>query len=240
MRARSVTGDARGATTPSNYPTDRTAATRTQTPADTNPRHRAGRIRARLPSRRLAGPGLALTAGLAVLTLATTATAAAVSRPQLPFRCFAPVDVRHVVFGAESFYLPTTVQGPSSFREDAGPHLVTYPLHHGTSNGSPVAYVITDASDLKVARELGVNYTPKLQQALGSSAVEVSSSFLADGGNGIHFPATVDFSPARVLMPSATGFPPIAAQPGAVGAPGVQPSGPGQVRWIPAVVATVG
>jgi hypothetical protein len=75
---------------------------------------------------------------------------------------------------------PSSAQGPTSFREDAGPHVVTYPLHHGTSDREGVGYVITDASDLQVARELGVNYTPKLQQALGTSAVEMSSSFLSD------------------------------------------------------------
>jgi hypothetical protein len=195
---------------------------RIQTQADDDPRGRAGRTGARFPVRRVAVPGLALAAGLAVMA-SGAAAAPTVSRPQLPFRCFAQVDVRHVVFGPESFFAPNTVQGPTSFREDAGPHVVTYPLHHGTSDGDRVAYVITDASNLQVARELGVNYTPKLQQALGTSAVEVSSSSLSDDGDGIHFPASVDFSPARVLTPSATGFPPIAAQPGAVGAPGYSP-----------------
>lgn len=37
------------------------------------------------------------------------------------------------------------------------------------------------------------------------------------------FPSTVDFSPDHVLTPSATGFPPAAAQAGAVGEPGYSP-----------------
>lgn len=42
--------------------------------------------------------------------------------------------------------------------------------------------------------------------------------------NGIiTFPATVDFSPVRQVVPSATGFPPALATPGAVGAPGYSP-----------------
>src|SRR5262245_33645044 len=47
-------------------------------------------------------------------------TALAASQPQLPFRCFAQVGVDHVVFGPDSFFLPNTVQGPTSFRETPG------------------------------------------------------------------------------------------------------------------------
>jgi len=149
-------------------------------------------------------------------------TAVAASQPQLPFRCFAQVSVDHVVFGPDSFFLPTTVQGPTSFRENAGPTIVTYPLYHGTSRGRDVSYVITDASNLSVAQVLGVNYTPKLAQAAGTPAVENSTSQVGSG-NGIDFPASVDFSPTHVLIPSASGFPPAAAQPGAVGEPGYSP-----------------
>jgi hypothetical protein len=150
------------------------------------------------------------------------AAAQAASQPQLPFRCFAQVGVDHVVFGPDSFFLPNTVQGPTSFRENAGPTIVTYPLYRGVSRWRRVYYVITDASDLSVARALGVNYTPKLALAAGTAAVQDSRSWLWNG-NGIDFPASVDFSPDRVLVPSATGFPPITAQPGAVGETGYSP-----------------
>jgi hypothetical protein len=163
--------------------------------------------------------GTVLAAG-AVLAVPTAARAA--SQPQLPFRCFAQVGVDHVVFGPDSFFLPPTVQGPTSFRENAGPTIVTYPLYHGISGGRGVSYVITDASSLSVARALGVNFTPKLAQAAGSAAVENSRSWIWTG-NGISFPATVNFAPERVLVPSATGFPPAQAQPGAVGNPGYSP-----------------
>lgn len=154
--------------------------------------------------------------------LVAPAAARAASQPQLPFRCFAQVGVDHVVFGPDSFFLPNTVQGPTSFRENAGPTIVTYPLYHGIGGGRAVSYVITDASSLSVARALGVNFTPKLAQAAGTAAVQNSRSRIVTG-NGINFPATVDFSPARVLVPSATGFPPAQAQPGAVGKPGYSP-----------------
>ena len=171
-----------------------------------------------------AARAVALTSVLAasVALWALPGTALAASQQQLPFRCFAQVGVDHVVFGPDSFFLPNTVQGPTSFTENAGPTIVTYPLYHGTSRGRGVSYVITDASNLSVARALGVNYTPKLAQAAGTAAVQDSTSQVGSG-NGIDFPASVDFSPARVLTPSATGFPPAAAQPGAAGEPGYSP-----------------
>src|SRR5215472_9404035 len=95
-----------------------------------------------------------LLASAAVLW-ALPAAALAASQPLLPFRCFAQVGVDHVVFGPDSFFLPNTVQGPTSFRENAGPTTVTYPLYHGTSQGRDVSYVITDASNLSVALALG-------------------------------------------------------------------------------------
>jgi hypothetical protein len=166
--------------------------------------------------------GLTVIAAVAVALAGLPATASAVSQPQLPFRCFAQVGVDHVVFGPDSFFLPSTVQGPTSFRENAGPTIVTYPLYRGTSNGRRVDYVITDASDLSAARALGVNYTPKLAQAAGTAAVQNSMSEIGSG-NGIDFPASVDFSPSRILVPGPAGFPPAQAQPGAVGEPGYSP-----------------
>jgi len=175
-------------------------------------------------SRAVARRAAAITAALAAIAaLSALPTAAlAVSQPQLPFRCFAQTGVDHVVFGPDSFFLPNTVQGPTSFKENAGPTIVTYPLYHGTSHGRDVRYVITDASDLSVARALGVNYVPKLAQAAGTAAVQNSTSQIGSG-NGIDFPAAVDFSPTRVIVPGPTGFPPAAAQPGAVGEPGYSP-----------------
>ena len=146
----------------------------------------------------------------------------AASQPQLPARCFAQLDVVHVVFGPQSFFLPKTVQGPTSFKENEGPTIVTYPLYQGTSQGRKVSYVITDASDLSTAQALGVNYVPKLAQASGTAAVQISSSQIGTG-RGIDFPASVDFAPQRMLVPSAAGFPPLLALPGAVGEPGYSP-----------------
>jgi hypothetical protein len=159
---------------------------------------------------------------IAASILLRPGTALAASQPLVPGRCFAQVGVDHVVFGPLSFFLPKTVQGPTSFRENVGPTTVTYPLYHGTSQGRSENYVITDASDVGVALALGVNFTPKLAQAAGTAAVENSTSTIWSG-NGIDFPASVDFSPNRVIVPSAQGFPPAAAQPGAVGEAGYSP-----------------
>ena len=176
-------------------------------------------------SRALIVRAIALTAVLApagAVSALHPGTALAASQPLAPARCFAQVGVDHVVFGPDSFFEPVSVQGPTSFRENAGPTVVTYPLYRGTSQGRDVSYVITDASNLSVAQALGVNYAPKLAQAAGTAAVQNSTSQIGSG-NGIDFPASVDFSPARLLTPSAQGYPPLAAQPGAVGEPGYSP-----------------
>jgi hypothetical protein len=176
-------------------------------------------------ARSLATGAIVLAAGLAPAAATSVlhpGIASAASQPHLPFRCFAQVGVDHVVFGPDSFFLPKTQQGPTSFLENAGPTIVTYPLHHGSSQGRRVSYVITDASDRSVAEILGVNYVPKLAQAAGTAAVQNSTSAIGTG-NGIVFPASVDFSPQHVITPGPTGFPPAAAVPGAVGEPGYSP-----------------
>jgi hypothetical protein len=158
--------------------------------------------------------------GLGLLPVATAAASAppaalAASQAQLPFRCFAQTDVVHVVFGPQSFFLPKTQQGPTSFKENAGPTIVTYPLYHGSSQGKWVEYVVTDASDQSAANALGVNYVPKLANAVGTPAVQNSKSAIGSG-NGIDFPGSVNYSPTHVIVPGPTGFPPAQAIPGAV------------------------
>jgi hypothetical protein len=80
--------------------------------------------------------------------------------------------------------------------------------------------VITDASDETVAQSLGVNFTPKLANAGGTTAVQHSSS---TDPTAIIVPGDVDFSSTRVLVPSATGFPPTSGAPGAIGHNGYSP-----------------
>jgi hypothetical protein len=160
---------------------------------------------------------LALAAGVSGIT-----SAGAVTATNQTFMCFNTDHTFHQTFGPSSFSLAETQQGPTSFREGpANDHpIVTFPLHQGTGAGHPVYYVITDASDQKVAQSLGVNFVPKLANAANTSAVQHSSS---NDPTALDVPAGVDFSPTHVLVPGATGFPPAAAAPGAVGDPGYSP-----------------
>jgi len=100
-----------------------------------------------------------------------------------------------------------------------GDGTVTLPLHRGRSHGQPVWYVILDASTSNAAATYGVNRSNKLANAKGTAAVQKVTS----AGGVLTFPATVDFSPDRVVVPGPTGFPPAAASPGAVGEAGYSP-----------------
>lgn len=96
---------------------------------------------------------------------------------------------------------------------------VTLPLYQGTSQGRTVWFILLDSSDSGDADRLRVNRSNKLEVARGSSAVQKVKVV-----NGvIDFPQTVDFRPARVVVPGPTGFPPAQAMPGAVGEFGYSP-----------------
>lgn len=95
----------------------------------------------------------------------------------------------------------------------------TLPLYRGTSQGRTVWFVLFDSSDGGDADRLGVNKSSKLAVAAGTQAVQRVRVI-----NGvIDFPATVDFRPQRLVVPGPTGFPPAAAEPGAVGEFGYSP-----------------
>jgi len=96
---------------------------------------------------------------------------------------------------------------------------VTLPLYRGTSRGQTVYYVMTDSSDGNFSQQFGLNRAQKLANATGSNGVQKVT--VANGV--VDFPATVDFSPIRQVTPGPQGFPPAAAQPGAVGEAGYSP-----------------
>ncbi len=106
-----------------------------------------------------------------------------------------------------------------SFVEDVAAHTVSFPKHTGVSHGDTVTYVITDASTREAAKKLGVNFAPRLGNARGTAAVQP----VRWTDRGWRFPATVDFSPQRVVVPGPTGFPPTTAEPGAIGEAGYTP-----------------
>jgi hypothetical protein len=97
---------------------------------------------------------------------------------------------------------------------------VTLPLHRGlTADGREVWYVEFDTSEGKDAAARGINQASKLTNARNTAAV-----MRVQVRNGqIVFPATVDFSPERVVVPGPGGFPPAQALPGSVGEPGYSP-----------------
>jgi hypothetical protein len=99
-------------------------------------------------------------------------------------------------------------------------HTVTLPLHRGRSGNDTVWFITTEASDSNHADAWHTSVAQKLTNAKGTAAVQ---KVTIDPDGTVVFPATVDFSPTHVITPSATGFPPVAAAPGAIGNAGYSP-----------------
>jgi hypothetical protein len=115
--------------------------------------------------------------------------------------------------------------GPGHFRfitsgcENTTSTIAQFPLQKGTSGGKTVWYVVTDSSNKADALARHVNFAPKLANAIGTPGVQTVKMV-----NGvIDFPATVNFSPQRVLQPGPAGFPPAKASPPSVGNAGYSP-----------------
>jgi hypothetical protein len=119
----------------------------------------------------------------------------------------------------------------SALQVDLDKESVRLPLYPGDVNGKRVWYVLLDASDPGAARDLGVNYAPKLANlAIGNpDAVQTvtlehpSPTANRFGPAGVHFKGAPDFSPTRVATPGPDGFPLATFQPGAVAGPGYSP-----------------
>lgn len=93
-----------------------------------------------------------------------------------------------------------------------GDNTATFPLRQGvTTDGRTVWYIVLDASTGDAAKKYRVNRASKLVNARGTAAV---AKVRLSGGRVV-FPATVDFSPDRIVVPGPNGFPPLDAQPGA-------------------------
>ncbi len=97
-------------------------------------------------------------------------------------------------------------------------------LHKGKHNGQTVWFIMTDASDLGIARDLNIMYSPKLRNmAIGCPKCVQTVSLEPVAKDSKFAPAIVDFagapdfSPERIWNSGATGFPPAKFQPGAVG-----------------------
>lgn len=106
---------------------------------------------------------------------------------------------------------------------DLARNIARVPLFRGFYNGASVWYVRMDVSDADLARELGLNFAPRLANAANGCPACVQSVTSAEpvlGDAPVAFAGTVDFRPERVIVPSATGFPPLTAQPGSVAGSG--------------------
>jgi hypothetical protein len=94
---------------------------------------------------------------------------------------------------------------------------ITIPLYLGYMKGSgkKVWYILTDVDDPGVAAELGLNFSAKMS-FMDPAARKANFD---DQGNLIFDKGTVDFSPIRSVVPGPFGaeFPPVSANPGAIG-----------------------
>src|SRR5437879_78175 len=119
----------------------------------------------------------------------------------------------------------------SALQVDLSHDTVRLPLYKGTANGKTVWFALTEASDLGLAHNSGLNYAPKLANiAIGCpdciQVVNIASPTPDENKFGpavVHFQGTPDFSPTRKLVPGPNGFPPASFQPGAVAGPGYSP-----------------
>ncbi len=104
-------------------------------------------------------------------------------------------------------------------------------MYKGTANGHTVWFILTEASDLGLAHNSGLNYAPKLANiAIGCpdcvQTVTLDSPSAAANKFGpavVHFQGEPDFAPTRKLVPGPNGFPPADFAPGAVAGPGYSP-----------------
>lgn len=107
---------------------------------------------------------------------------------------------------------------------------ITLPTFKGQHDGETVWFIVTESSDQENAEKLGVNFAPKLANALGTAAVQDARFVNAQTGKPVaarprlgsqgvvlEFEGTVDFSQERVVVPGPEGFPPTEFQAGAVG-----------------------
>jgi hypothetical protein len=112
-------------------------------------------------------------------------------------------------------YDPQLILPAAQVNQAAG--TVTLPLYQGRMrDGRSVWYVLTDVSDQRLARQLGLNWSPKLANAPDGA---VRTATRNRQGSLVFDQGWVDFSPERVVLPGAAPnyFPPAQARAGSVG-----------------------
>src|SRR6266852_1412552 len=119
----------------------------------------------------------------------------------------------------------------SALQVDLTHDTVRLPLYKGTANGHTVWFILTESSDLGLAKNSGLNYAPKLANIANGCPDCVQTVTqeqpTADqnkfGQAVIHYQGEPDFSPTRTLVPGPSGFPPASFSPGAVAGKGYSP-----------------
>ena len=107
----------------------------------------------------------------------------------------------------------------SAKRVDLTFDYATLPLHRGVANGKTVWFVVTDASDAGIARQLGLNFAPRLAnitvgcpgcaQNLATGNGPAGLPQLLRGHTPVKFLGAPDFSPNRMdVAGSPKPFPP--------------------------------
>src|SRR5258707_12671825 len=139
--------------------------------------------------------------------------------------------------GQLSGLLPSThLTLESAIQVNLSKETVRLPLYPGTAYaGTPHAekvwYVLLDASDPGLARDLGVNYAPKLANIAIGDPAAVQTVTLTNptpqanpfGPGVVNFAGAPNFSPTRIAVPGPTGLPLAKFAPGAVAGPAYSP-----------------
>lgn len=125
----------------------------------------------------------------------------------------ASASASHALGGERLFVPSATIESD---------HSVGLPLHEGRVGSRTVWYIVTEASTSEAAERWRVSRAQKLANARRAPASLQEAFFGSDGL--LHFEATVDFRPERVVVPTpGLGFPPLDARPGAVAEEGYSP-----------------
>jgi len=129
----------------------------------------------------------------------------------------APAHAGTVGARTRDAFLPTSnITIKSALGVDLTRSVGILPLHRGVANGVPVWYILTDVSDARLARDMGLNFAPKLAN-VGNGCASCVQEVTAPQGMGhgvVQFQDRPDFSPTRLLVPGPNGFPPRTFQPG--------------------------
>jgi len=96
----------------------------------------------------------------------------------------------------------------SALAVDPQQNTVVLPLYKGLAAGKTVYYILADSSNKAQATALGLNYAPSISRAYTQRGSGTPTA--------LTFAGAPDFTAGRIYKPSATGFPPADAKPGAV------------------------